>query len=168
MDLDSGTYTVDFDAEGAQIDQGIATAAYFTGFYLYNIVEDDEFLNGVIAFSQTIMQNMEENTESPCLSPTAPVVARLTLEDKDLNTGRFVPTLEFMGGDPDGEHLPTTAQCIGLYMRSLMNDTDFQCACWDFAEQLVAANDDAQIINSDQGPATNDDSEAPSQIVNEG
>lgn len=166
LDLETGTYSVDFDAEGAQIDQGIATAAYFTGYYLYTLVENDGFIDGVVKFSQEIVQNMEENTDSPCLSATEPVVARLTLVDKDINTGRYVPNLEFMGGDPDGEHLPTTAQCIGLYMRNLMSDTDFQHACWDFAEKLAADTDGAVIVNAEHAPADNDSGEAPARIAN--
>ena len=96
------------------------------------------------------------------------MVARLTLVDKDINTGRYLPHLEFMGGDPEGQYLPTTAQCVGLYMRALMSDTNFQQACWDFAEKLTKDTDGAVIVNAEHALADNDSGEAPVRIANEG
>lgn len=166
LDLDSGTYAVNFEAEGSEIDEGVATAAYFTGYYLYTLIEDEKFIADLIDFADVFIKNMEKYADEPCLSATEPVVARLTLVDKDLNTGRYEPKLEWVGHDPDGKLLPTTAQCMSLYMRSLLQSIDFQNDCWEFARNLVAENDSAVLTNAEHAPAINDDGAQPKNVAN--
>lgn len=151
LDLAAGDYKVDFDATGTEIDDGQATAAYFTAFYLNTIVNTPAFVAGVSAFGRDLIDGLTRSGDRPMTQVPATMV--LTLTDKDLTTGRFAATIENEGGDPTGESLPTTAQVVGCYMRSLITDAEFRNSVWAFAGEYVANNTDAIIANNDYRPA---------------
>lgn len=159
LEVSDDTYRVDFAAEGSQIEEGRATAAYFTGYYLHSLVNTPDFINGVIAFGRRLIEGMEQDGHVAA-HPTIPSQVVLTLQDKDLNTGRYVPTIDILGGDRDGNDAPTSAQVIGLYMRSLLSDAKFRRDCWEFAEQMVRDNDMARIPNAEFSPTNDDDADA--------
>lgn len=148
LDLAAGTFHVNFDAEGNEIDEGQATAAYFTGFYLNSLINTPDFTDGVIRYGTDLIDNLQRDGGRPATDE--PAVMVLTLEDKNLSTGRFAVTLEGAGGDETGESLPTTAQIVGGYMRYLLTDIEFRDAVWAFAEEFVANNTEAYIANNDQ------------------
>lgn len=156
LDLTEGTYKVDFAAQGSEIDEGKATAAYFTGFYLHTLLQTPDFLAGVGSFGRQLIDAMSRERDRS--ATFVPAVMTLTLEDADLKTGRYTATLTGSGGDESGESLPTPAQIIAGYMRYLVSDMAFRNACWAFAEEYVANNKGAMITNLDQGPlSVNDD-----------
>ena len=154
-DLVEGTYRVDFHAEGSQIDEGYATAAYFTGFYLHTLVNTPDFLAGA---SECGKQLFAAAAEAGVMHyGTEKARAVITISDVDTDTGQMSFTLDGEGGDLSGQTLPTPAQIIGIYMRSLLSDMNFQVACWAFAEEFTANNGSAQITNLGSKPvATND------------
>jgi hypothetical protein len=153
IDLAAATYKVDFAASGTEIDDGQATAAYFTGFYLNTIVATQEFADGVVIFGRDLIENMtRENPDMPMTEELATMTISLT--DKDITTGRYFTTLENEGGDPTGHSLPTSAQVVGTYMRYLVSDVGFRDAVWAFAEEYVAQNGTAQIANPDVAPSS--------------
>jgi hypothetical protein len=153
IDLAAATYKVDFAASGTEIDDGQATAAYFTAFYLNTIIATEDFANGVVAFGRDLIDSMtRDNPEMPMTETPAKMTISLT--DKDLTTGRYNVTLDNEGGDPTGYSLPTTAQVVGTYMRYLLTDVDFRNAVWKFAEEYVAQNGSAKIANADSAPST--------------
>lgn len=159
-DLDAGTYKVDFAAQGNELDDGQATAAYFTGFYLYTLVNTPDFLAGLTSYGLRLMDDMKAKGHP--LNTTEPATMTLTLEDEDIVKGRFTPYLETSGGDETGESLPTPAQVVGSYMRFLVTDLNFREKCWAFAEEF-AANNDGRVSNPDYAPAfVNDDTDAAS------
>lgn len=152
LDLASGTYKVDFNASGTEIDDGQATAAYFTAFYLNTQINQPEFIQGLVEYGQVLIGGLtRENPDMPMTEQPASMTIHLI--DKDLTTGRFYTTLENEGGDPTGNSLPTTAQVVGSYMRYLITDMAFRDAVWAFAEQYVA-NNNAAIGNPDAAPST--------------
>lgn len=157
INLADNTYKVDFDAEGSEIDQGQATAAYFTGYYLHTLADENDFANAVATFGRTLVQNMTNDDAESFPAPDKLASVSLILEDADLSTGRYKPSLEFHGGNPAGENLPSAAQVVAVYMRNLLNSMDFQKSCWAFAETMIRDNDMAHIANSEYGPAENDD-----------
>lgn len=152
LDLDAGTYKVDFLAEGSEIDDGQATAAYFTGFYLNTLVNTPDFLAGAGRFGRDLIDALTRDMPDRPFSQS-PAKMALTLVDKNLDTGRYNVTLQNEGGDPAGESLPTTAQVVGTYMRYLLSDMDFRDKVWAFADEYVAKNGSASIGNLDQRPA---------------
>lgn len=151
LDLAAGTFHVGFKAEGNEIDDGQATAAYFTAFYLNTLVNTPDFTDGVIEFGQNLISAMTRDGDRPATDNRAVMV--ITLEDKDLETGRYAVTLEGSGGDETGESLPTTAQVVGSYMRFLVGDALFRDRVWAFAEEFVANNGECYIANNDQSAA---------------
>jgi hypothetical protein len=157
-DLAAGSYEVDFAAVGNEIDDGRATAAYFTAFYLHTIVNTPDFLEGTRDFGSRLIEGMIRNGPRPMTENPAAMI--LTLADKDLNTGRFTVTLMSEGGDPTGESLPTTAQVVGAYMRFLMSDMDFRNACWAFAEEFVANHEGSSLVQGTDAPANDQTAEA--------
>lgn len=156
VDLDEGTYKVDFKASENQIDDGIATAAYFTGFYLYTILSGEEFRQGVLQFGETVMESLREQGVE--MNTAEPATAYLTLTDDDLMTGRYTPVLTGKGGDETGNSLPTPAQIVGGYMRYLLNDHTFRQQCWAFAEEF-ATNNGATVTNLANSPVYINDQE---------
>lgn len=153
LDLEAGTYKVDFLAEGSEIDDGQATAAYFTAFYLNTIINTPDFLAGVCEFGRELVNGLtRDDPNRPMTKKTAAM--KLRLIDKDVETGRFYTTLENSGGDPTGESLPTTAQVVGAYMRFLITDMTFRERVWAFAEEFVANHEGASIPNTEHAPAT--------------
>jgi hypothetical protein len=151
--LEEGTYRVDFHAEGSQIDEGRATAAYFTGFYLHTLINTPDFLAGA---SECGKQLFAAGAEAGVMHyGTEKAKAILTITDVDTDTGQMSFSLEGEGGDLSGKTLPTPAQIIGVYMRSLLSDMNFQVACWAFAEEFIASHG-AEITNRDSKPAAND------------
>lgn len=158
VDLDDGTYKVDFRASENQIDDGVATAAYFTGFYLYTILNTEDFRQGVLQYGENVINHLREVGVED--TTVVPAVMFLTLTDDDLISGRFSADLTGKGGDESGFSLPTPAQIIGGYMRSLINDMTFRQQCWAFAEEF-AANNGATITNLENSPVyINDDEDA--------
>jgi hypothetical protein len=153
LDLAAGTYKVDFAASGTEIDDGQATAAYFTAFYLNTLINTPDFLNGLVAFGRDLIDGL---TRSNPHMPMTDVPAKMTLVliDKDISTGRFGVTLENEGGDPTGHSLPTTAQVVGSYMRFLTTDAEFRNAVWAFAEEYVQQHGEAKIANPDAAPSS--------------
>lgn len=149
LDLEAGTYMVNFRAEGTEIDDGQATAAYFTGFYLNTLVNTPDFLDGARQFGQDLINRL---TEDHPLMPETQATAKmlLTLSDADLATGRYHVTLDAEGGDMSGNSLPTTAQVIGIYMRSLLADAEFRERVWAFAEEFAANHEGCAIVNDDE------------------
>jgi len=153
IDLAAATYKVDFIASGTEIDDGQATAAYFTGFYMNTIVNTPEFMEGVVAFGRDLIDNItRENPDMPMTDN--PAVMSIDLIDKDITTGRFGVTMSNTGGDPTGYSLPTTAQVVGTYMRYLLTDAAFRDSVWKFAEEYVAQNEQRQIGNPDAAPSS--------------
>lgn len=152
--LDTGEYRIDFAAEGSEIDDGRATAAYLTGYFLYTLSDTADFIESVGKMAAAIGDSMTANSEAPILSPTKPSVAYLTLEDADTKTGRYDADISFSGGHPEGDRLPSSAIAMGVFMRNLLASADFQVACWQFAERFVAehAAEGAEIANPDQSP----------------
>lgn len=150
IDLGKDTYRIDYRAEGSLIDEGTATAAYFVGYYLYTLVNTPTFLEGAGAYGKQVIDGMVEAGYNH--APMLPAKMVLVLEDEDIATGRYKPTLEMLEGDHTGESLPTTAQIVGAYMRSLVNEASFQLACWKFAEEYTATNDGCEIVNIEQAP----------------
>jgi hypothetical protein len=152
LDLAAGTYKVDFDAKGSELDDGRATAAYFTGFYMNTLINTPDFLNGCISFGQTMIEGL---TRTKPDRPHSEEVAKMvvTLTDFDITTGRMGVTLEATGGDVTGESLPTTAQIVGTYIRYLTTDADFRAKVWEFADEFVANNADSTIENEEQRAA---------------
>lgn len=152
LNLEEGTFQVDLRAEGTELDDGQATAAYFTAFYLNSLVNTPDFSAGVANFGNELINAMTRNNpERPHTERKAKMV--LTLTDKDLNTGRYSTTLESEGGDPTGESLPTTAQIVGSYMRFLLSDMSFRDKVWAFADEFVANHTGTTIANNDQRTA---------------
>ena len=152
IDLDTGEYQVDFKAEGFHINEGIATAAYVTGHYLYKQVNTPEFLNGVSEFSQRLVINLDDKAGKPLPSATEKSTTILILDDIDPNTGEYRPLIKFLGGHPEGDHLPSSAVVVGVYMRWLLHDMAFQSKVWEYAEQLAAKSDGGYIMNADYAP----------------
>ena len=147
-DLDAGTFKVDLVAQGTEIDDGQATAAYFTAFYLNSIVNTPDFTAGVIAFGKDVINGMtRDNPNRPQSAQPASMI--LTLTDQDLDTGRYSTTIESKGGDVAGESLPTTAQIVGAYMRYLLTDMAFRDKVWAFADEFVANHEGTVIANDD-------------------
>ena len=153
LDLDAGTYKVDFLAEGSEIDDGQATAAYFTAFYLNTLVNTPDFLAGVGEFGSNLINSLTRDNPNRSMT-NKPARMKLLLIDKDVETGRFYTTLENSGGDPTGESLPTTAQVVGAYMRFLITDMTFQERVWAFAEEFVAKHEGASIPNTEHAPSS--------------
>lgn len=153
LDLAAGTYKVDFIAEGTEIDDGQATAAYFTGFYLNTIINTPDFMQGVGVFGRDLIDALtRDNPHRPMTE--RPATMKLVLVDKDITTGRFYTTLENSGGDESGESLPTTAQVVATYMRYLLTDMAFRDKVWTFAEEYVKNHGDAEIANKEQAPSS--------------
>lgn len=152
LDLAAGSYRVDFHADGNEIDDGRATAAYFTGFYLNTLVNTPDFLDGCITFGKELIEAVTRDAPDRPMT-TDRATMRVVLEDKDLDTGRMSVTLEAEGGDMSGESLPTTAQIVGAYMRSLLTDAEFRAKVWAFADEFVANNGEAELTNPDQRAA---------------
>ena len=154
--LDEGTFTVDFKVTETPLDDGRATAAYFTGFYLQSLVNTPEFTAGVEGFGRQLVSGMQEDGLREQTKVAATMT--LTLTDKELSTGRYTVGLASSGGDESGEMLPTTAQIVGGYMRALLNKSEFRDACWAFAEEFAAnhkaGKTPASIPNNDDGAAT--------------
>lgn len=153
-DLKDNSYRVDFLAEGSQIEQGRATAAYFTGFYLHSLVSEEAFIRGAAEFGKQLVNSMMDSEGRSFPMPDEPATVRLFLEDTDLNKGRYQTNMEMLGGDPTGESLPTSAQVIALHMRNLLNNAEFHQACWGFAEEMIRDNDEAALVNPEFHPTT--------------
>lgn len=154
IDLSEDTYRVDFHAEGARLEDGEATAAYFVGYYLHELVSDPKVLKAIGAYGRNIVEGMVKDGHD--LAPMVEAKVVITIEDEDLNTGRYTPNLVMFGGDPEGKRLPTTAQIVGTYLRSLLDTADFQLACWKFAEAFVAEHDGRTITNIEQAPSNDE------------
>ncbi len=150
-DLNAGEFKIDFNAEGSEIDEGIATAAYFTAYYLYTISGTEKLVNDVAAMAQEITRLMDMETDTPVLSPSKPAKAFLVLEDINTETGQYEPTLTFSGGHPDGDRLPSAAVVVGVHMRNLLNSAAFQTECWEFAK-TYAENNGGTITNPNSAP----------------
>lgn len=153
-DVNSGEFKVDFHAQGSEIDEGVATAAYFTAYYLYTQAASERTITGVSALANEIGRLMDKDSETPVLSPTKPARAFLVLEDVNPDTGQFQCDLTFDGGHPEGDRLPTAAVVVGLYMRNLLGSLSFQMECWEFAEKL-AEEKGATIANPQSAPSFN-------------
>ena len=153
IDLAAASYKVDFTASGAEIDDGQATAAYFTAFYMNTIVNTPEFIEGLIAFGRDMIDGLTRNNPDMPMTED-PAVMSIDLIDKDLASGRFGVTMSNTGGDPTGHSLPTTAQVVGTYMRYLLTDVSFRDAVWAFAEEYVAQNGQAVIGNPEAAPSS--------------
>lgn len=150
-DLGAGEFKIDFNAEGNEINEGIATAAYFTAYYLYTQVNTEKMVNDVAALAQQIRQMMDEETSTPALSPSAPAKAFLVLEDVNTQTGQYDADLTFSGGHPDGDRLPSAAVVVGLHLRNLLGSIDFQKECWEFANNFAEQNGGA-VTNPESAP----------------
>lgn len=159
IDLNSGEYRIDFSAEGSEIDDGVATAAYMTAYFLYTISDTQEFINSVGAFAEQITTLMIENHDGPILSAEKPAKVFLTLEDADLTTGRYDASIEFEGGHPEGDRAPSSALAMGVFMRSLLTEANFHIACWEFAKQF-ADEHGAVISNISHAPADSGEASA--------
>ncbi len=150
LSIAEDTFKVDFNATGEELGQGHATAAYFVGYYLHSLVNTPEFTNGVADYGRELIAAMNEKGSFP--APMRPATVTLTLEDVDLDTGRFDANIAYHGGDPKGEHLPSIAQIVGTYMRNLISSAEFQLACWKFADEFVAEHSGRHIANLDFAP----------------
>ncbi len=150
LSIAEDTFKVDFKATGAELELGHATAAYFVGYYLHSLVNTPDFTKGVAEYGRELIDAMTEKGNPA--APFEPATVVLTLEDADVNTGRFDANITFHGGDPKGEHLPSIAQIVGTYMRSLISSAEFQLACWKFADAFVSEYDGRHIANLEFAP----------------
>ncbi len=149
LSIAEDTFKVDFHAAGVDLEQG-APASYFVGYYLHSLVNTPDFTKGVIEYGRDLIAAMNEQGSFP--APMRPATVTLTLEDVDLDTGRFDANIAYHGGDPKGEHLPSIAQIVGTYMRNLISSAEFQLACWKFADEFVAEHSGRHIANLDFAP----------------
>lgn len=150
LDLGADTYRVDFNAVGTELEEGHATSAYFVGYFLHTLISDAGFLKDVGSYGKGLVEAMQ--AEGNNLMPMEGATMVLTLEDEDINTGRYKANLEMTAGDSSGTRLPTTAQIMAAYMRSLIATADFQLACWEFAKAFVSEHDGRHIVNIEQAP----------------
>lgn len=156
--MDEGTYRMSFEAKGPEIEQGRATAAYFTGFYMNLHHALPGFKLGCSEYRNKLMGAMASSGITKPTTKRATCVLTLTDDEENVGSGRYYPVLASEGGDPKGESLPTEAQIVGSYMRSLLNSQEFAKAVWDFADEFVKNHADGSIENANSAPS-NDDAE---------
>ena len=147
LDLVAEDFNVDFLATGNEIDNGQATAAYFTGYFMYGLVNTPEFTAGVAAFGRELCDRL--NKQGVVDLPKMKSTVVLTMEDVDLNTGQFKPTLEIHSGEPHGERLPSIAEIVGVHMRNLLNKPEFVAQVWDYAKEYSRTHDNCVVANLD-------------------
>jgi hypothetical protein len=62
QDLDLGSFSADFNVEGAKLDDGFMTAAHVTGIYILQQLNDPEFQKKVWAFAETLVAQQGDGT----------------------------------------------------------------------------------------------------------
>lgn len=149
-DVSGGNWRMDITTAGNELDDGQATAAYFTAFYLNSVMNTPDFMAGLAAFGQTVVSGLTE-VHGDLPMATMPGSAVITLTDRDLSTGRFATVMEMDGPELETA-LPTMAQMVGAYVRSLIANQAFMQNVWDFAENYVLANPSGEIANRDSRP----------------
>ncbi|ARK07442.1 hypothetical protein LAV_00042 [Sphingobium phage Lacusarx] len=55
IDLDSGSYQAALDVKDHKIDDGQATAAHFTGHYIYQMIHTPEFRDSVLKYAEALV-----------------------------------------------------------------------------------------------------------------
>lgn len=151
IDLSKNTFSTSFDAKDSLLDDGQATAAYFTGFFLHSLVSEPDFAKGVTDYGHILFEAMQESGPLPMADTGAKMT--LTLTDENLETGQYMTRLTGSRDENDmGEYLPSTAEVVGSYMTALLYKTEFRDRVWEFAEELVQKNKSAVIANSDNRP----------------
>lgn len=146
-DLTDEGFKVDFIAEGDEINEGQATAAYFTGYYLHTLINEPSFTEMAIEYGREIVGVMLDESGNSLPLPSVPAVAELVLTDEDINTGRYAAGVSFVDGDATGTTQPTSAMVIAMFMRSLIGRMDFIEDCHNFARDFIADRDGASIAN---------------------
>lgn len=153
VDVLDSTYKVDFATAGSLLDDGQATAAMFTAYYLQTILNTVEFRADCKQYGDNLVASMKAQYPD-MLNTTVPAKMIVTLEDADLGKGSYRSGLQSEGGDPTGHSLPTAAQIVGAYITSLLYDMNFRMNMWSFAKEYVAKNEGASLGNPDQRPIT--------------
>lgn len=153
-DLAAAGYKIDFAATGTEIDDGQATAAYFTGFFLYSVLETDEFEQGLRIFGRDLIDQLDRDCPGLDASET-PMTMKIHLVDEDLETGRCSVRVENASEAEVSQKLPTTAQVVAGYIRFLLTDMAFREASWAFAEEYVKNKQEGAYIGNPESAPTN-------------
>jgi hypothetical protein len=77
QDLDLGSFSADFNVEGAKLDDGFMTAAHVTGIYILQQLNDPEFQRKVWEFAETLVAQQGGGTSigNPGSSPISGQIA---------------------------------------------------------------------------------------------
>jgi hypothetical protein len=151
LNMTTGDFDLNFSVSNDAISDGRATAAYFTAFYVSTLIHQPEFIAAASMYGDALKAAMQEDGPRP--ETLFPAEVTINLTDRDLAAGTYSITTSVEGGDPTRESLPTAAQIVAGYIRSLLHRVDFRDACWAFAEEFVQNNTGASIGNNDSSPA---------------